>query len=155
MAKIIMSQYKALKKLRDKEIIAEFKKFLKGPSFGYGVKSSKIVRLAAKHKITPQTVRNILREAKLIGRDTVPMVAAFPWGWWVFGWMLVILVGAAWYRLNRISKFQKNVKVGDYCIFYIDEDRWKGVIIACSGNNVIIECMGGTYSRTTKDIYPL
>lgn len=75
---------------------------------------------------------------------------------WVILFVALVTIGVlATVRWFRVNIFQSNAKVGDHCIFYIENDRYTGRIIAEDSSSVVIEYMEGSYQRNRTDIYPL
>jgi hypothetical protein len=76
-------------------------------------------------------------------------------GWIIIAVVVVALFGAMAYRSYRVNRFQQNAKVGDKCIFFINNDRYVGEIVSDKEESVSIYSMDGTYNRFRTDIYPL
>lgn len=70
--------------------------------------------------------------------------------------IIVVVLCVAWvsvfyYRANR---FQRTMRVGDKCSFYIDLDRFEGRIAYFEKDMVIIKYVWGTVVKNKKEVYP-
>lgn len=74
--------------------------------------------------------------------------------YWVFAVVIALAILAV-VRWLHVSNFQKKATVGDSCIIYINNDKFKAYIIEARTDLVVVTCMGGTYSRYRSDIYPV
>lgn len=82
--------------------------------------------------------------------------------------MAIVIITAIWGSIGLIisiwtirktrqhKQFQKTMKVGDLCMFYKNETRFVGNIVAVFDNNIIVEdneCNAVQLNR--KDIYSI
>jgi len=70
--------------------------------------------------------------------------------------MIVVIIGLAfWVRNYRVNKFRRNVKVGDICVLYIGDLRFRGIITAVWKKHVNIRhwTSNKVYRRLKSEIY--
>jgi hypothetical protein len=71
--------------------------------------------------------------------------------------LILLILGClfVWFSCHRVNSFQKSAFEGHHCVFYIDNDRVQGLIIAADEWEVAIFYNNKTYLRSRSEIYPV
>ena len=54
---------------------------------------------------------------------------------------------------NKTTKLRRNLKVGDYCRFFVGYEKLDGKVKKIDGNNIIVTSFGSDYLLRKKDLY--
>ena len=68
--------------------------------------------------------------------------------------VIFLILGYIFYKKRRVKKFRKTVLIDDKCHFYIDGEKYTGIIVAIRNDGVIIQYEEKYKFVEFKNIYP-